>query len=123
MLKCESRVADINRIEILTKLRVIDVDNYEVFELIAYDKSGNSFTTLEGVRFEWSIEQSSALGSFVSFKDSAIKTTKKRMQLEDEGFRSDMAVMTGIKPGTVTVTSNINEKNQNVDCTNEAHQV
>lgn len=122
VLKCESRVAEIKRIEILTKLRVIDVDNYEVFELIAYDKSGNSFTTLEGVRFEWAIEQQAALGSFVSFKDASIKTTRRRMQLEDDGFRSDMAVMTGIRPGTVTVTTTLNEKEMKVGVVQAAHQ-
>lgn len=100
--------------EILTKLRVIDTDNYEVFELIAYDRMGNSFSTLEGVRFDWSIEQPSALASFVSFKDASIKTTDTRMQIEARGFRSDMAVMTGLNPGTVTVTAFVNEKDMKV---------
>jgi nuclear pore complex protein Nup210 len=116
VLKCESRVADIKRVEILTKLRVIDTDNYEVFELIAYDRMGNSFSSLEGVRFDWSIEQPSALASFVSFKDASIKTTETRMQIEAMGFRSDMAVMTGINPGTVTVTAFVNEKEMKVGC-------
>ena len=74
------------------------------------------------MRFEWTIEQQVALASFVSFKDAAIKTTRKRMHLEDEGFRSDMAVMTGIKPGTVTVTASLNEKEAKVVAIDRAHQ-
>ena len=57
MLRCESRVAQIHRIEILTKLRTIEVGDIEILEVIGYDEEGNSFSTLEGLRFEWTIRQ------------------------------------------------------------------
>lgn len=55
VLRVESRVAKIHRVEILTKLRTIDVGDVEILEVLGYDQEGNVFSTLEGVRFEWSI--------------------------------------------------------------------
>ena len=54
-MRCESRVAKIHRVEILTKLRTIDAGDTEIFEVLGYDSEGNAFSTLEGVRFRWSI--------------------------------------------------------------------
>jgi hypothetical protein len=56
-VKCESKIAKIKRIEILTKFRRINVGDLEVLELLGYDEEGNVFSTLEGLRFEWSIAQ------------------------------------------------------------------
>ena len=105
VLKCESRVAEIIKIDILTKLRLINVNDYEVLELIGYDKSGNSFTSLEGLGFQWKIDQSSNLASFESFRDAAISTSEERIRLEYSGVQSDMVVMKGQKPGEVAVSA------------------
>jgi len=104
-LKCESRVAEITKIEILTKLRLINVNDYEVFELIGYDRAGNSFTSLEGLGFQWKIEQSGDLATFESFRDASISTSEERIRLEFSGVQSDMVVMKGQKPGEVTVSA------------------
>ena len=42
ILRCESRVAEINRIEILTRLRSIDVGVFESVEVAGFDVFGNS---------------------------------------------------------------------------------
>jgi hypothetical protein len=39
----------------LTKFRRINVGDLEVLELLGYDEEGNVFSTLEGLRFEWTI--------------------------------------------------------------------
>ncbi len=66
---CEGRVAKVSRIEILTKLRTIDVGNIETLEILGYDQDGNVFSTLEGMRFEWTIPSSvSSILEFVSIK-------------------------------------------------------
>jgi len=67
--KCESRIAKVARIEILTKLRTIDVGNVETLEVLGYDEEGNVFSTLEGMRFEWTISPSESSNlEFVSIK-------------------------------------------------------
>jgi nuclear pore complex protein Nup210 len=106
---CESRVAEVTKIEILTKLRVIDVDDFQVFELIGYDSQGNAFTSLEGLRFQWQIKQQSHLAAFVSFDESSIKTTNTRHAIEKAHSQSDMVVMKGIQTGVVEVSVLIKE--------------
>jgi len=53
-------VAKVHRIEIMTKLRTIDVGDVEILEVLGYDKEGNVFSTLEGMRFEWTIQADQA---------------------------------------------------------------
>ena len=67
IFKCESRVAKVARIEILTKLRTIDVGNVETLQVLGYDEEGNVFSTLEGMRFEWTASEPDNL-EFVSIK-------------------------------------------------------
>lgn len=55
VLKCESKVARLSKIQIHTKMRTIDVGDYETLDILGYDSKGNTFTTLEGLRFNWTI--------------------------------------------------------------------
>lgn len=68
MLKVESKISKIQKIEILTKLRTIDVGDIQVLEVLGYDPEGNVFSTLEGVRFHWKIEQSENILEFLTTK-------------------------------------------------------
>lgn len=110
VLKVESRIASIARIEILTKLRTIDVGDIQVLEVLGYDSEGNVFSSLEGMRFEWSIQQNDQILEFVSVKDSAIKATDLRKQLENAYYQTDIIVAKGIKTGQVTVSVRVSEK-------------
>lgn len=67
-MRVESKIAKVQKIEILTKLRTIDVGDLSVLEIIGYDKEGNSFSSLEGLRFEWSIQQDDNVFEFITFK-------------------------------------------------------
>lgn len=115
-LKCESRVAEISRIEILTTLRTVQVQNYETFELIGYDRLHNAFSTLEGVYFSWTLEKASPKGDaiLVSFRDAAIKTTDLRHNMESSGLQTDMVVLSGVHSGLVTVRAAMLEKSKQV---------
>ena len=109
MLKCESKVALVHRIEILTRLRTIYVDDFETLELIGYDAEGNSFSTLEGLKFDWHISQSQHLAEFWDFRDSGIKTTKIREDIERSGSRTDNVVLKGLTTGRITVSSAVKD--------------
>ena len=65
--------------------------------------AGNSFTTLEGLGFQWKIDQPADLATFESFRDASISTSEERIRLELSGVQSDMVVMKGLKPGEVVV--------------------
>ena len=78
ILRCESRVAKVHRIEIMTKLRTIDVGDVEILEVLGYDKEGNVFSTLEGMRFEWSIQANETSNlELVSLKVTLISLRNK----------------------------------------------
>lgn len=57
-----------------------------MLEIIGYDKEGNSFSSLEGLRFEWSISQEENIFEFITFKESKIKTSVLRKKLEAVHF-------------------------------------
>ena len=107
-------MALISKIEVLTKMRTIDVGDYESFELIGYDKKGNAFTSLEGLRFEWSAQQEKQIAKFVTFKDSSILSSKLRHHMEEKRYQTDIRVMQGLQTGWVTVTANVNEQGYEV---------
>lgn len=85
-MRVESKIARVIKIGILTKLRTIDVGDLSVLEIIGYDKEENSFSSLEGLRFEWSIQQDENIFEFITFKESKIKTSPLRKSLEAVHF-------------------------------------
>ena len=103
ILKCEAKVKPIRRLQILTKFRTLDVGDHEQVELIAFDEENNSFTTLEGLKFEWSV-QGQGRADFVNFRDSNFKTTEERHRLENMNYQSDIIILRGIRTGKVTLS-------------------
>ena len=62
----------------MTKLRTIDVGDVEILEVLGYDKEGNVFSTLEGMRFEWSIQANETSNlELVSLKVTLISLRNK----------------------------------------------
>ena len=60
-IKIESRVGRVARIEITTKFRTIDVGEQQMLEIVAFDAEGNTFSSVEGMRFLWTIESDGML--------------------------------------------------------------
>lgn len=110
MLKCEARIAEIVKIEIITKMRTLDVGDYETFELIGYDSQGNAFTSLEGLKFSWWIEQPNNFAEFVTLRSASIHASEKRLAIEDSRSQSDIIVMRGDSTGLVKVHSKVAEE-------------
>lgn len=53
-----------------------------------YDSKGNTFTTLEGLKFDWRV----GTLEMVKFAESGLKVSEKRARLE---FNSDIIVVKG----------------------------
>ena len=109
-IKCEARVAYINRVEILTRLRTVYVEDFETLEIIAYDDENNSFNSLEGFKFSWTITQKETLAAFQSFKESNVQVTQIRQAIEDNGSRTDQIVLKGQKIGEIGVKTEIDDR-------------
>ena len=109
ILKCEAKVKKIRRLQILTKFRTLDVGDHEQVELIAFDDENNSFTTLEGLKFEWSVK-GQGRAKFVNFRDSNFKSTEERHRLEQMNYQTDIVILKGLRTGKVTLTVKLMDK-------------
>ena len=68
VFKVKSKISKIHKILIATKLRTIDVGDVQVLEVFGYDQDENVFSTLEGLRFHWKLEQNDNILEFVLTK-------------------------------------------------------
>ncbi|CAK61307.1 unnamed protein product (macronuclear) [Paramecium tetraurelia] len=96
-------VQAISSLSIITKQKQLDLDTQEELHVQAYDDKGNTFTTLEGLKFEWKTGQL----EMVKFTESGLKVSEKRARLE---FNSDIIVVKGKKEGKETVFTRVVEK-------------
>lgn len=66
------RLAKLHRIEVLTKFRIMNLHQIQEFYLIGYDEHGNSFSSLEGLKFQWTIDQQERVAERITIKESNI---------------------------------------------------
>ncbi|XP_037293056.1 uncharacterized protein LOC115446691 isoform X2 [Manduca sexta] len=82
----------------------------EAFEVIASDDQGNTFSTLEGVPFEWSVKNiGSSIGqenlvNFVQWSDTDYEAPRGVAELEAIGLRSYSVLLYGQAMGDCQVT-------------------
>lgn len=62
------------------------------------------------MRFEWTIDQEDTYLEYISIKDSQIKTTDIRKELEKFDFKTDIIVAKGLKTGHAVVKCTIKEE-------------
>jgi hypothetical protein len=55
VLKCEARVAKIDSIKIITRHKVLLVNEIDTLEVQAFDSIGNVFSSLQGISFVWKV--------------------------------------------------------------------
>lgn len=75
-LKSEVKIAEITRIEIITKTRTIDLEEAQAVEVIGYDREGNAFSTLEGIRFKWSLVKCDNILEIIPIKVILVSSIK-----------------------------------------------
>lgn len=57
VLNIPVRIRKLNKISIATKSRMMNLKEIQKIELFAHDSDENTFTSLEGLRFVWTLEQ------------------------------------------------------------------
>lgn len=102
-IKVETRISQIAKVEILTKHRTIDIGDTQVIEIIGFDKEGNSFSTLNGIKFKWTIISPSNSIEVIPISSSLFKSTSQRKLIEEKGFQSDNLVVKGLNSGISTL--------------------
>ena len=109
-LRCDVIIDSITRLEIVTTTRELYVEEApEEFEVRAYDDQGNEFSSLDGLEFEWQLEDVTELESVVSaqnvlrfmrFTDSPYKTPPFIAELEQRGKQGAKVLIEGRQTGT-----------------------
>eukprot|EP00949_MAST-11_sp_MAST-11-sp1_P003367 g3367.t1 len=103
ILKCEAWVAKIDRLQILTTVRRLDVGASETIEVKAFDEFDNVFTTLSSLHFSWTTEDESVL-RVVPLTETEVDATPLQQEMEMRGLLSDSVQIQGVRTGSVNIT-------------------
>ncbi|XP_018648597.1 nuclear pore membrane glycoprotein gp210-related [Schistosoma mansoni] len=118
IVKCDVIVDDINRIEIATTTQELYLHNTPVPLIVtAYDEYGNTFTSLEGVPFEWRIfeDKYEEFGDiqgvlrFITWRESEYTTPSTMALLESKGMQGYMQLISGLRTGSAVVSVALHE--------------
>lgn len=85
------------------------VGNYQKLYLRAEDALGNTFTSLEGLRFRWNIVSGGHALGMPKTRESLISLTQPRREIEASGYHSDVILVEGKATGVANVTAVIEE--------------
>ncbi|CAD7938276.1 unnamed protein product [Amoebophrya sp. A25] len=101
---CDVYVSDIYELEIVTPVRRINVEDVDQLSVLGYDKERNIFNTLEGIAFNWRIQDENKL-AHVRMKDTETFVSGQRTLLEEQGKYSDVILVKGKSTGETVVSA------------------
>lgn len=105
MIRCDVIVDVIASLAITTTTRELFLEDApEDFEVHAFDDQGNMFSSVQGIEFEWSLEEGPTILRFIQFKDSQYETPQHIAELEEENKRGYVVLLEGVKTGTIKVS-------------------
>ncbi|KAL5267879.1 hypothetical protein ACHWQZ_G004806 [Mnemiopsis leidyi] len=113
-LRVDVFVDTITKIAIITtSLELLLEETPSTFGIVAYDDDGNTFSTLEGLEFEWTIEpdaEHQVLGNVLKnilYSDSSYLTPPTIGILESQGKQGDKILVQGINTGVAWVKARL----------------
>ncbi|VEL21687.1 unnamed protein product, partial [Protopolystoma xenopodis] len=122
VVKCDVIVDNIHRIEIGTTTQELYLHNTpEALVVVGYDEFGNTFSSLDGIPFEWKIhgigpsDSGHSVLRFLTWTESEYTTPSRIGKLESEGMQvnntelaklttNDGCILTALRIGQTTVT-------------------
>ncbi|XP_022250684.1 nuclear pore membrane glycoprotein 210-like isoform X2 [Limulus polyphemus] len=113
ILRCDVIVDAIHSIEIITTTRELYLENApEAFEVHAKNDQEDTFSSLEGVPFEWTVSDGEVHGSagvirFLKFADSPYETPPSIDMWEKQGLHGSVVLVEGVKTGTAKVRAKL----------------
>ncbi|XP_059269862.1 nuclear pore membrane glycoprotein 210-like isoform X2 [Mustela nigripes] len=116
-LRCDVKVDVIDRIEIISRTRELYVDDSPLELMVrALDAEGNTFSSLAGMMFEWSIAQDNGSARELSSKIRILKYSEAEYsppvyiaEMEKAEKQGDMVLVSGIRTGAAVVKVRIFE--------------
>nr|CAH8822724.1 unnamed protein product [Trichobilharzia regenti] len=118
IVKCDVIVDDIHRIEISTTTQELYLHNTPVSLVVtAFDEYGNTFSSLEGVPFEWRLFENryEEFGDaqnvlrFITWSESEYTTPSTMALLESKGLQGYMQLISGLRTGSAVVSVALQE--------------
>ncbi|CAD7674814.1 unnamed protein product [Nyctereutes procyonoides] len=117
-LRCDVKVDVINSIEIVSRTRELYVDDSPLELMVrALDAEGNTFSSLAGMMFEWSVtqdnesarEELSSKIRILKYSEAEYSPPVYIAEMEKEEKQGDMILVSGIRTGTAVVKVRIYE--------------
>ncbi|CAK9291213.1 unnamed protein product, partial [Gordionus sp. m RMFG-2023] len=107
LLKCDVIIDQITSLGIVTTTRILYLEDApEIFEVKAQNNKNDTFTTLDGIKFIWSITSTDIIG-ISQFQNSSYKTPNSITFLEKDGFHGYMILIEAHKTGSATINVNL----------------
>ncbi|XP_022099452.1 nuclear pore membrane glycoprotein 210-like isoform X2 [Acanthaster planci] len=116
-IRCDVIVDTIDLIDIVTTTRVLYLgDSPEEFEVRALDDEGNTFSSLEGLEFEWSllsdndadiVVDAKTILRLVTYHESPYDPPKYIERMEEQGKQGDRILIEGIRAGSAKVMAKL----------------
>ncbi|XP_071795697.1 nuclear pore membrane glycoprotein 210-like isoform X2 [Asterias amurensis] len=113
IIRCDVIVDKIDLIDIVTTTRVLYLgDSPEEFEVRALDDEDNTFTSLQGLEFEWSLLSDNDADTVIDAKTILRLVTYHEMpydppkyieRMEEQGKQGDRILIEGIRAGSAKV--------------------
>ncbi len=87
-VKCDVKVGRIDRLSLYTNFHKISVEEINRIRVIAYDFTGSTFTSVEGLRFSWDIIKKDAKNSLrmISPSETPFDASKASLDMETKGY-------------------------------------
>ncbi|XP_064226475.1 nuclear pore membrane glycoprotein 210-like isoform X7 [Aotus nancymaae] len=117
-LRCDVKIDVIKRIEIVSRARELYVGDSPLELMVrALDAEGNTFSSLAGMMFEWSIaqdnksarEELSSKIRILKYSEAEYSPPVYITKMEKEEKQGDMILVSGIRTGTAVVKVQIHE--------------
>uniref|UniRef100_A0A8C9LY58 Uncharacterized protein n=1 Tax=Piliocolobus tephrosceles TaxID=591936 RepID=A0A8C9LY58_9PRIM len=116
-LRCDVKVDVINSIEIVSRARELYVDDSPLELMVkALDAEGNTFSSLAGMMFEWSIAQDNESKHILFYVFRILKYSEAEYapplyiaEMEKEEKQGDVILVSGIRTGAAVVKVRIHE--------------
>ena len=106
VLRCEVQLKPVARLSFSTSWRVLHMQQKEQIKIRAFDGANNTFDSLHGLRFDWTVHPPGLL-QFENVSSSATRTSRAIKALEERGQRGSEVVLRGLKRGVATLTARI----------------
>ncbi|XP_076874918.1 nuclear pore membrane glycoprotein 210 [Brachyhypopomus gauderio] len=119
VLRCDAIVDIINEIQIVSTTRELHLEDSPLrLKIHALDSEGNTFSTLAGLAFDWSLVKGTEMATFpdsynslrvLKFSESTYTPPSYISEMERVGKQGDVILVSGIKTGHAKLKATLQE--------------